>query len=443
MPIQNGRYISPTWLNNGPPALDQTELQAITDTLEELDSGAGESGGKRYATFVIGTATNGWTTADCDYLCDGVNDQSEINQAIAAIPEDGGEILLLDGTYYLSSNISPLQNIKLRGTYQNSVTLKRLSQNGYSASNGINAMIVAGNNSCVRDISYDGNKGIFSPGSVSGISEILAGGGARIENVLIKNCANNSIYAEPINGDPMIISECSFFMVSGSCVYADCNGYIIFENCHAPSPGKSILTAIGQSSDGSSLTSPLTILAQNITSIGNNSSFIFNGTGFCKITNCECSSIQITNTVSSGSVTVERGRHILMGNSISPTSDEVPSILFGSGVNNCIAIGNTLQGGSIPVFVQDDGQNNIIFNGSTSGQISLPTSGWSGSTQTVQAPGVTSTSSVIVGPDPSSINAAMQAGVYCSAQGNGTLTFTCSTIPSSGLTYNYTTQGVF
>ena len=106
MPIMNGRYVSPTWLNNAPPAIDQTELQAITDTLAELDSGSGGGPGKRYANFVIGTSTNGWTTDDCDYLCDGIADNVEIQAAINALPSSGGEIKFLSGTYVISSPIS-------------------------------------------------------------------------------------------------------------------------------------------------------------------------------------------------------------------------------------------------------------------------------------------------------------------------------------------------
>jgi hypothetical protein len=441
MPIQNGRYVSPTWVNGGPPPIDQTELQAITDTLESLDSGTGGGGGKRYATLVVGTSTNGWTTNDCDYLCDGVDDQMEINQAITSLPNGGGEIILLDGLYYLSSYISLSVNTKLTGTNKASVGIKRMSTNGYESTG---AMIVSPNDCCVSNMYYNGNSSIFTSGASEKTCEILAGGGARIENVSFSSCVNNAIYAEPIAGDPMIVSGCSFYDVKGSCVYANWYGTLIFENSYALTPAKSILTAVGEEDDGSAIQTPLTIIMENVTSFGgNNDDIIMNGTGFCKITNCDVGTIQITNTVSTGPVAVERGRHILLGNTISPTSEDTPSILFGNGVNNCLAIGNTLQNGSMPVLVQDDGQNNIIFNGSTAGEITLSVSGWSGNTQTVQAPGVTFSSSVVVGPDPSSMNSAMQAGVYCSAQGNGTLTFTCSTIPSSSLTYNYTTQGVF
>ena len=44
---------------------------------------------KRTARFVVGTSTAGWTAADCDYLCDGTADQTEINAAITALPCNG------------------------------------------------------------------------------------------------------------------------------------------------------------------------------------------------------------------------------------------------------------------------------------------------------------------------------------------------------------------
>ena len=42
----------------------------------------------RAARFTVGT-TAGWTSADCDYLCDGTADQTEINAAITALPATG------------------------------------------------------------------------------------------------------------------------------------------------------------------------------------------------------------------------------------------------------------------------------------------------------------------------------------------------------------------
>lgn len=67
--------------------------------------------------------------------------------------------------------------------------------------------------------------------------------------------------------------------------------------------------------------------------------------------------------------------------------------------------------------------------------ISIPTSAWSDRTATVTCTGVTSTSNIIVTSDPSTMEAATAAGVYCSGQGTNSLTFSAmSDVPTTTLT---------
>ena len=74
------------------------------------------SSGKRVCRLVVGTSTSGWTTSDCDYLCDGTADDVEINAAIQALPSTGGEIVILDGTYNITATIAMNKdNTKLSG----------------------------------------------------------------------------------------------------------------------------------------------------------------------------------------------------------------------------------------------------------------------------------------------------------------------------------------
>lgn len=68
--------------------------------------------------------------------------------------------------------------------------------------------------------------------------------------------------------------------------------------------------------------------------------------------------------------------------------------------------------------------------------VTLSASGWSENTQTVSVAGVAADSIVVVAPAPASRKAYMEADVYCSAQGNGTLTFACEDVPSAALTVN-------
>ena len=68
--------------------------------------------------------------------------------------------------------------------------------------------------------------------------------------------------------------------------------------------------------------------------------------------------------------------------------------------------------------------------------ITLTSAWWSSKTQTVSATGVTVSNTVIVSPNPSDYSDYTDAEIYCSAQGSGTLTFTCGTEPTNNLDVN-------
>jgi hypothetical protein len=72
--------------------------------------------------------------------------------------------------------------------------------------------------------------------------------------------------------------------------------------------------------------------------------------------------------------------------------------------------------------------------GSTALSLTLAAANWSNNTITVTATGVTASNNVIVSPAPASQSAYTTAGVMCTAQASDSLTFTCTTTPSSDLT---------
>ena len=65
--------------------------------------------------------------------------------------------------------------------------------------------------------------------------------------------------------------------------------------------------------------------------------------------------------------------------------------------------------------------------------ITLASANWSSNSQTVNVTGMTATGIVMVSPDPTDQSAYTSAGIICSAQGAGTLTFTCDTTPSADI----------
>lgn len=66
----------------------------------------------------------------------------------------------------------------------------------------------------------------------------------------------------------------------------------------------------------------------------------------------------------------------------------------------------------------------------------LVAASWSSNSQTINVTGVTASNNVIVAPAPASQADYTSAGIICTAQGAGTLTFTCTSTPASDLTVN-------
>lgn len=72
----------------------------------------------------------------------------------------------------------------------------------------------------------------------------------------------------------------------------------------------------------------------------------------------------------------------------------------------------------------------------TSVQVTLPAAGWQNNAQTVTVSGVTADSAVVVSPAPSSFEDYNEAECRATAQGAGTITFSCGSTPSGALTVN-------
>lgn len=86
---------------------------------------------KRAVTLAIGASASGHTAADVDYLCDGTDDQEQINAAIAAISDAGGKIILLEGTYNISDSINiTKENVSIEGMGVEATTLQTNSFTG-------------------------------------------------------------------------------------------------------------------------------------------------------------------------------------------------------------------------------------------------------------------------------------------------------------------------
>ena len=120
----------------------------------------------------------------------------------------------------------------------------------------------------------------------------------------------------------------------------------------------------------------------------------------------------------------------------------VPTLSISSGVatRSWAAPADPLpsQTGNAGKFLTTDGTTTSWVNiGSTPSTMpTLLAANWSSNTQTVSVTGVTATNVVMVAPAPVNATEYAQCGILCTAQAAGTLTFTCTSVPTNDITVN-------
>lgn len=143
------------------------------------------------------------------------------------------------------------------------------------------------------------------------------------------------------------------------------------------------------------------------------------------------------NTNSSGS--------IVIGNSSYSSSGDRGAIIIGGGGANTQGSGTFSVSLSTTGYVGDWHTYKIVDSDGTiptarltkvNTTITLTAAGWSNGSQTVSVSGITSTGVVFVSPDPTDQADYTSAGILCTAQAAGTLTFTCDTVPSGDIDVN-------
>lgn len=151
----------------------------------------------RTCTFVVGTSTAGWTEADCDYLCDGVDDQVEIQAALDAVnAKGGGEVKLLEGTYNISARLNVKDYTKFTGSGKGTRLKREVSD----------IFLITTSSDCVLShFSVEGSTA--GPSSAGGAEIYLNGAFNTVFNVAIYGANQMGIRA---SGDGSHITCCEF-----------------------------------------------------------------------------------------------------------------------------------------------------------------------------------------------------------------------------------------
>lgn len=140
------------------------------NVISAIDLPASTSSGKRVSRVSIGTSTAGWTEDDVDYLCNGTNDSDVINQAIQDLSPNGGEIIILDGTYEINSPIELNINfVTITGNGDSTVLKRMWNSSVYEGVVNIN-MPTRQNTYChISNLKINGNKQSYSSNYCAGI----------------------------------------------------------------------------------------------------------------------------------------------------------------------------------------------------------------------------------------------------------------------------------
>lgn len=112
-----------------------------------------ENKGAFGATIVV-AASDSLKNRSANYVCDGVNDEVEIQAAIDALPAGGGRVQLLDGTFYCPASIVLDDGVELIGCgYSTVIFVPNNTDTDYPV-----IAATSKNNIAIRDLRLDGNR---------------------------------------------------------------------------------------------------------------------------------------------------------------------------------------------------------------------------------------------------------------------------------------------
>lgn len=151
-----------------------------------------EAGGKRTCRFVVGTSTAGWTAKDCDYLCDGTDDQVEINAAIQALPATGGEVVVLDGEYNITAAIAITKSYTKLSGNGNATVLKRMWNS--IAPEGVIQVANSKTGIKIEGLRIEGNMNQYSNGNNIGLHAGEYAYNNTIAGNFVSRCSGSGMY---------------------------------------------------------------------------------------------------------------------------------------------------------------------------------------------------------------------------------------------------------
>jgi len=207
--------------------------------LDGVQSGA--KAGIRSATLVVAAVNAGAAAkATADYVCDGIDDQVELNAARAALQAiGGGTLLLTEGTFTMSGGVKLCSNLLIAGQGQATLLKAAVPQN---LTGGMltpsDSVDPSPKNVTVRDLAFDGSRPAL-PANSNGSFAIHFGGvdGGLLENLDVAHCqyAGSAIYLA--GNTNVVVRNCRShdndgcgIMLHSSCRHCLVEGNVFYRN---------------------------------------------------------------------------------------------------------------------------------------------------------------------------------------------------------------------
>ena len=109
-----------------------------------------------------------------------------------------------------------------------------------------------------------------------------------------------------------------------------------------------------------------------------------------------------------------------------------------TGINNPVADGDAVNKAYFDSTLEELIKSGTEFINSKKKAVTvtLPAAGWAENAQSVNVEGVTAGNTILVGYSPDSFESYSDAGIRCTEQGAGTLTFVCESTPDADVNVN-------
>ena len=158
---------------------------------------------RKTATYIV-AASDSKNRASADYYCDGTADNVQIQAALDALPDTGGEVVLLDGTFNIVTTIDYNDFQKISGT--GTATILKLTA-GSNTNILKNVDQLNGNSGTVlSDFKIDGNKA-NNVSTSRGIWHVK-GSNLIFENLTVQDCEDTGLSLNTVLH--VKVSSCSF-----------------------------------------------------------------------------------------------------------------------------------------------------------------------------------------------------------------------------------------